>query len=142
MQALSALLSALGWLQSDPDTDPDTTIACVHTNGHYCLDREPVWVEPRTEIMVDGEVKVVVEGDMYSLTIHWIENGRPIDDMSGCLPAGLDHYGAVKHWIEALGTRVLAHAAMQDARLLPPNEFTNDDPVTVDEFVDDDPVAA
>jgi hypothetical protein len=29
-----------------------------------------------------------------------------------------------------------------DRQLLPTNEFTNDDPVTVDEFVDDDPVAA
>ena len=80
---------------------------------------------PRTEIMVDGEVKIRIVGDTCGLLVHWIENGRPIDDLTGCTPSYMDHYGAVAYWIEALDTRVPAHVAMQHAGIFPAGEFVD-----------------
>ena len=125
----AALLSALGWLQGAPDPDPGMTITCAHTDGHYSLDREPEWQEPRTEILVDGEIKVRLVGDTYGLHVHWIEGGRPIDNLTGCTPSYLDHYGAVAYWIAALDSRVPAHVAMQNAGLFPAGEFVDAEPV-------------
>jgi len=126
---LAALLAAKGWLHGAPEPDPGLTITCAHTDGHYSRDREPEWVEPRTEILVDGESKVRIVGDTCGLLVHWIENGRPIDDLTGCTPSYMDHYGAVAYWIEALDTRVPAHVAMQSAGLFPAGEFVDAEPV-------------
>jgi len=122
---LAALLSALGWLPGAPEPDPGMTITCAHTDGHYSFAAEPEWMEPRTEILVDGDVKVRIVGDTFGLSVHWIENGRPIDDMTGCTPSYMDHYGAVAYWIAALDARVPAHVAMQEAGIFPAGEFVD-----------------
>ena len=105
------------------------TITCAHTDGHYSLDHEPEWQEPRTEILVDGDVKVRIEGDTFGLSVHWIENGRAIDDLTGCTPSYIDHYECVRYWIESLDTRVPAHVAMQNAGIFPAGEFVDAQPV-------------
>ena len=105
------------------------TITCAHVDGHYSLDREPEWQEPRTTIMVDGDVKVRITGDTFGLSVQWIENGQPIDDLTGCTPSFLDHYGAVSYWIEALDTSQPAYVAMKNGGLFPAREFTDGDPV-------------
>jgi len=125
----AALLSALGWLQGDPEPDPGMTITCAHTDGHYTLEADPEWREPRTEILVDGDVKVRITGETYGLSVHWLEAGRPIDDLTGCTPSYMDHYEAVRYWIESLDTRVPSHVAMQKAGLFPAREFVDAEPV-------------
>ncbi len=126
---LAALLAAKGWLEGTPEPDPAMAITLAHTGGHYSLDRAPEWMEPRTEILVDGDVKVRIVGDTFGLSVHWIENGRPIDDLTGATPSFLDHYGAVAYWIEALDTRVPAHVAMQEAGLFSDGEFVDAEPM-------------
>jgi len=121
----AALLSALGWLQGDPEPDPSMMITCAHVDGHYSLDRDPEWQAPRTEIMVDGDVKVRIVGDTFGLSVHWIEQGRPIDDLTGCTPSCLDHAEAVRYWIGAIDARVLSHIPMQEAGLFPAGEFVD-----------------
>ncbi len=123
---LAALLSALGWLPGTPE--PDTapmTITCAHVDGHYSLDRDPQWMEPFTEILVDGEVKIRIVGDTCQLAVHWIENGRPIDDLTGCTPSMLDHFLTVDYWIRSLDDRVPAHVPMQAAGLFRAGEFVD-----------------
>ena len=123
---LAALLSALGWLPGTPEPDPaPMTITLAHVDGHYSLAADPQWMEPQTEILVAGDVKVRITGDTYGLSVHWIENGRPIDDLTGCTPSYMDHYEAVRYWIESLDTRVPAHVPMQDAGLFPAGEFVD-----------------
>ncbi len=122
---VAALWSHLGYLDT-PDSDPaPMTITCAHVSGHYSLAADPEWVEPFTEIMVAGDVKVRITGDTYGLTVHWIEHGRPIDDMTGCTPPSLDHAEAVRYWIESLDTRVPTHVPMQEAGLFPAGEFVD-----------------
>ena len=125
----AALLSALGWLQGDPEPDPGMTITCAHVGAHYSLEREPEWVEPRTEILVDGDVKVRIVGDTYGLSVHWLKGGRPIDDLTGCTPSYLDHYEAVTYWIGSLDDRVPTHVPMQNAGIFPAGEFVDAQPV-------------
>ncbi len=120
---MAALWSHLGYLD-DPDPAP-MTITCAHVGAHYSLAAEPEWMEPRTEIMVDGDVKVRIVGDSYGLSVHWIEQGRPIDDLTGCTPSYLDHAECVRYWIEALDTRVPAHVPMQNAGIFPAGEFVD-----------------
>ncbi len=105
------------------------TITLAHVDGYYSLDREPEWMEPFTTILVDGEPKVRIVGDTYGLTVHWIEGGRPIDDLTGCTPSYLDHYECVRYWIASLDTRVPAHVAMQNAGLFLAGEFIDAEPI-------------
>jgi len=131
----SALLSAMGWLDdADPEpTPPVAAVAITHVPGAWgpggwlVSDGCPVWQEPLTEIMIDGEVNVRIEGDTFGLSVHWIEQGRPIDNLTACTPVGLDHYGAVKHWIEALDHRAPAYIPMQAAGLFGPAEFIDEE---------------
>ena len=74
-------------------------------------------------------MKVRIEGDTFGLSVHWIEGGRPIDDLTGTTPSYMDHYEAVRYWIEALDTRVPAHVAMQNAGIFPAGEFVDAQPV-------------
>lgn len=67
--------------------------------------------------------------DTYALRVYWLEGERPIDDLTGCTPAFLDHYGAVAYWIESLDTRQPASVAMQEGGLFPASEFTDTDSV-------------
>ncbi len=60
---------------------------------------------------------------------HWIEHGRPIDDMTGATPSFMDHYEAVTYWIASLDDRVPAHVPMQEAGLFPAGEFVDAHPV-------------
>jgi hypothetical protein len=107
---VAALLDHLGQL---PDPTPvGMKITCAHVEGHYGLEDEPQWHEPRTELMVDGQVKIRITGDASELSVHWIENGRPIDDLTGCTPAYLDHGGVVEYWLRSLGAE--DHAVHQD----------------------------
>ena len=124
---LAALLAAKGWLDGTPEPTPPAPMAitCVHTAGHYSLATNPEWQEPRTTIQLDGADTVRIVGDTFGLRVHWLENGRPIDDMTGCTPGDLDHYGAVAYWIGSLDTRVPAHIPMQDAGLFPAGEFVD-----------------
>ncbi len=127
---LAALLAAKGWLDGTPDPDPaPMTITCAHTDGHYSLANDPEWVEPRTEIMVDGAAKVRIVGDTFGLSVHWLENDRPIDDLTGCTPSYLDHYECVRYWIGSLDDRVPAHVPMQNAGLFRAREFVDAEPV-------------
>lgn len=129
----AALLSALGWLQDDPEPSPVTTISITHVNGYYSLpglqDRGGEYIEPISTIMVDGTEKIRITGDTFGLSVQWIENGWPIDDLTGCTPSCLDHYGAVTHWIEALDTSQPAYVAMKNGGLFPAREFTDRDPI-------------
>jgi hypothetical protein len=125
---VAALWAHLGYLD-DPEPDPGMTITCAHTDGHYTLEADPEWREPRTEILVDGDVKVRITGETYGLSVHWLEAGRPIDDLTGCTPSYMDHYEAVRYWIESLDTRVPSHVAMQKAGLFPAGEFVDAEPI-------------
>ncbi len=97
----AALLAALGWLTGTPEPDPGMTITLAHTDGHYSLAAEP----------------------------EWIEQDRPIDDLTGCTPASLDHDACVRYWIESLDARIPAYVPMQDAGLMPADEFLDAQPV-------------
>ena len=120
----AALLSALGWLQGDPEPDPGMTITCAHTDGHYSLATNPEWqVSPTIRIFASPSTRIV--GDTCQLAVHWLENDRPIDDLTGCTPPMLDHYLAVDYWIRSLDTRVPAHVPMQEAGLFPAGEFVD-----------------
>lgn len=121
---VAALWSHLGYLDAQPGPAP-MAITLAHVDGHYSLAADPEWVEPFTEIMVDGDVKVRITGDTFGLSVHWIENGAPIDDLTGCTPSYLDHYEAVTYWIGSLDDRVLAHVPMQAAGLFPAGEFVD-----------------
>ena len=122
----AALLSALGWLQGDPKPDPaPMAITLAHVDGHYSLAVDPEWVEPVTTIQIDGDDKVRVTGDTFGLSVHWIENGRPIDDLTGATPSYLDHYECVRYWIGSLDDRVPTHVPMQAAGIFPAGEFVD-----------------
>jgi len=125
----AALLAAKGWLGGTPEPDSGMAITCAHTDGYYSLDRAPEWQEPRTDFMVDGDVKVRIVGDTFGLSVPWIEQGRPIDDLTGCTPSYLDHYECVRYWIESLDTRVPAHVPMQNAGLFNAGEFVDAQPL-------------
>jgi hypothetical protein len=112
-------------LAGTPEPDPGMTITCAHVSGHYSLDADPQWMEPVTTIQIDGDDKVRIVGDTVGLSVHWIENGRPIDDLTGCTPSYLDHYEAARYWIASLDDRVPAHVAMQAAGLFPVGEFVD-----------------
>ena len=128
---VAALLAHLGYLD-DPEPDPaPMAITLAHVSAHYSLDADPEWVEPVTTILLDGEPKIRIVGDTFGLSVHWLEGGRPIDDLTGCTPSYLDHYEAVRYWIESLDTRVPAHVPMQEGGIF-----------SVGEFVDTEPVAA
>ncbi len=121
----ATLLSHLGYLD-DPEPDPaPMAITCTHVDGHYSLAADPEWVEPVTTIQIDGDDKVRVVGDTYGPSVHWIENGRPIDDLTGTTPSYLDHYEAVTYWIGSLDDRVPTHVPMQAAGLFPSGEFVD-----------------
>jgi hypothetical protein len=127
---LAALLAAKGWLDGTPDPDPaPMAITLAHVDGHYSLDAEPEWMEPFTTILVDGEPKIRITGDTYGLAVDWLENDRPIDDLTGAMPSDLDHYGAVDYWIRSLDHRVAAHIPMQNAGIFPAREFVDAEPV-------------
>ncbi len=113
----------------DGSPDPGMTITCVHVDGHYSHDVDPEWQEPRTEILVDGDVKVRIVGDTFGLSVHWIEGGRAIDDLTGATPSYLDHAEAVRYWIASLDTRTPAHVPMQEAGIFPTGEFTDAEPM-------------
>ena len=68
-------------------------------------------------------------GDTFGLSVHWIEGGRPVDDLTGTTPSYMVHYEAVRYWIASLDTRVPAHVAMQNAGIFPPGEFVDAEPV-------------
>ena len=132
-QHFAALLAALGWLATDPEPAPAMVVSVACVGGYYTLpglnDRGGEWVEPVTTIQLDGEPKIRITGDTYALSIYWLENGRPIDDLTGCTPGDLDHYGAVAYWIGSLDDRVPAHIPMQDAGLFPAGEFVDAEPM-------------
>lgn len=124
----AALLSALGWLEPAPTGCETLAITCSHVSGHYSLSNEPEWVEPVTTIAIDGVDKVRITGDTFALSVHWLEQNRPIDDLTGCTHPYLDHAGAVEYWIHSLDDRVPAHVPMQAAGLFPAGEFVDDEP--------------
>ena len=127
---LAALLAAKGWLDGTPDPDAaPMAITLAHVDGHYSLANDPEWVEPFTEILVDGEPKIRITGDTFGLSVHWLEGSRPIDDLTGCTPSYLDHYLAVDYWIRSLDDRVPTHVPMQAAGLFPTGEFVDAEPV-------------
>ena len=74
-------------------------------------------------------MKVRITGDTFGLSVHWIENGKPIDDLTGATPSYLDHYEAVTYWIRSLDDRVPSHIPMQAAGLFRAGEFTDAEPV-------------
>ncbi len=122
---VAALWSHLGYFDESPEPDPGMTITCAHVDAHYSLAVDPEWIEPRTELLVDGDVRVRIVGDTYGLSVYWIEAGRPIDDLTGCTPPHLDHYEAVAYWIRSLDARVPAHVPMQEAGIFPASEFVD-----------------
>jgi hypothetical protein len=106
-----------------PDPTPVAMkITCAHVEGHYGLEDAPQWHEARTELLVDGDVKVRIIGDADGLTVHWIENGRPIDALTGCTPAFLRHGEVVEYWIRHLDARVNAAAVLRAAGIADPTE--------------------
>ena len=125
----AALLSSKGWLDVAPTVIAPLAITCTHVDGHYSLAADPEWMEPVTTIQIDVDDKVQIVGDTFGLSVHWIEHGRPIDDLTGATPSSMDHAEAVRHWIEALDTRVPAHIPMQDAGIFPAGEFIDAQPV-------------
>jgi hypothetical protein len=103
----AALLSALGWLQDDAPTDPAPLPMTITLEASRA----------ESTILIDGVAKVQITGDRHRLSVHWLEHGRPIDDLTGCTPPHLDHHGAVGHWIAALDQRADAEAIMCRAGL-------------------------
>ncbi len=127
---LAALLAAKGWLDGTPEPDPaPMAITLAHVDGHYSLDAEPEWMEPFTTILVDGEPKIRITGDTFDLAVHWLDQGKSIDDLTGAMPGDLEHYGAVDYWIGSLDTRVPAHIPMQRAGRFPAREFVEAEPI-------------
>jgi hypothetical protein len=108
----SALLACLGWLPDDEPHDPDPVPMIITL--------EPS--EAETLILIDGVAKVRITGDRNSLSVHWLHDGRPIDDLTGCTASYLDHHGAVRYWIESIDTREPAEAIMRRAGLRCPDE--------------------
>jgi hypothetical protein len=53
-------------------------------------------------------------GATFGLSVHWIENGRSIDDLTGATPSSMDHYECVRYWIEALDHRANIEAVLSD----------------------------
>jgi hypothetical protein len=111
---VAALLDYLGQLP-DPTPSPSMKISCAHVEGHYGLEPHPEWHETETELLINGEVKVRIVGDADGLTIHWIEGGRAIDDLTGCTPAFLSHGGVVEYWLQRLGAAAPVEALVQAA---------------------------
>jgi hypothetical protein len=111
---LAALLDHLGQLP-DPTPSPSMKISCAHVEGHYGLESDPQWHEARTELLVDGEVTVRIVGDVEGLTVHWIEDSRPIDDLVGCTPTFLPHGGMVEYWLQRLGAAAPVNVLVQEA---------------------------
>jgi hypothetical protein len=109
---IAALLDHLGHLP-DPTPSLCMKISCAHVEDHYGLEADPQWHEPRTELLVDGEVKGRIVGDEEGLTVHWMEIGRPIDDLVGCAPAFLTHGGVVEYWLRRLGAPAPVDALVQ-----------------------------
>ncbi len=125
----AALLASKGWLDVAPSVIAPLAITCTHVDGHYSLAADPEWVVPVTTIQLDGDDKVRIVGDTFGLSVHWLENDRPIDDLTGCTPSFMDHYEAVTFWIASFDDRVPAHVPMQEAGLFPAGEFVDAHPV-------------
>ena len=68
-------------------------------------------------------------GATFGLSVHWIENGRSIDDLTGATPSSMDHYECVRYWIRSLDDRVPIHVPMQEAGIFPAGEFVDAEPV-------------
>jgi len=126
-QHFAALLAGLGWLATDPEPAPAMVVSVAYAGGYYTLpglnDRGGEWCEPVSTILVDGRETIRITGDTSALSVWWLENGRPIDDMTGATPSCLDHYLTVDYWIRSLDDRVPAHVPMQAAGLFPVGEF-------------------
>lgn len=127
----SLLLAAIGWLDDDDDPDPDpppppapAAIAVHHIPGHWTTggwlrtNDCPEWHAPVTEIALDGEDVLRVCGDQFDVAVHWLEGGKPIDDLTSATPSGVSHRRAVEYWIRALAAN---NSANTDALLFAAN---------------------
>jgi len=68
-------------------------------------------------------------GDTFGLSVHWLEGGRSIEDLTGTTPSYMDHCEVVRYLIASLDHRAAAHVAMQHAGLFPVGEFVDPQPV-------------
>jgi len=95
---------------------------------------ECLWLIPAHALQhVDGDVKVRIVGDTFGLSVHWLEGGRSIDDLTGTTPSYMDLYEAVRYWIASLDHRVAAHVAMQNAGIFPAGQFVDADTAFTEE---------
>ncbi len=103
----AALMSALGWIDTDPSPAPAMVVTVAHSGGLYNLpalnDRGGEWQAAVTVIAIDGRDVLRITGEGYAVRVAWLEGGRVVDDMTESTPAGLTHHGAVRYWLEALG---------------------------------------
>jgi hypothetical protein len=96
---LAALHAALGWLNADPEPEPDPPGAAlrVHHTGDYYDDRG-VYVDPSSVIFVEGEPRVRLDGDGYDLRTHWTSPGWLPANISPETPRGMSHQQALEYW--------------------------------------------
>ena len=133
----SAVLVALGLLDvedDDPEPTPPPAVVVLHIPGHWITggwlvcDGCPVWQEPLTEIMIDGNDVLRVTGDGFDVTAHWIEDGHAADNMTASMPSGLTHRAAVVHWVRALASSVDVDSLLYGAGLHEDRDLWDDLP--------------
>ena len=74
-------------------------------------------------IAINGESKVNVSGESNGLTAWWLEDGKPVKDMSEATPTELDHYFTVSYWVRSLDVNVDSHVLLLDAGLFPAGDI-------------------
>ncbi len=119
----SAPLSALGWINGEPDPTPGMIVTVTHIDAHYADggwligNGTPGWHEATSTITVDGIDTLRITGDRFSLRVVWLEHGKTVDDLTSATPAGSTHCQAVQYWVDAMGSATPGHVVLEAAGL-------------------------
>ena len=101
----AALMSALGWIDTDPSPAPALVVTVAHNGGFYSLpalnDRGGEWQPAVSMIAIDGRDVLRITGEGDAVRVVWLEGSRVVDDMTEATPGGLSHGEAVRYWLDA-----------------------------------------
>jgi hypothetical protein len=110
--ALVAILGQSGRISTGVDTVTVHRVGGYLAPGGWLIGAGHVeWHEPETLVAVGGVDKVRVRGEQPTLDVHWLEEGRPVEDLRPSTPAMLDHEAAVAYWVRRLGPAPVTPAA-------------------------------